>query len=305
MNEAISFLLDANILIALEPTSPEEIEANTPAVVELVRLAAEAGCALLVHPAVDADIRDDRDDKRRALRSTLLRKYPRLPDPPRVPAAWLTLFGRPKRGSNDWVDSRLLAALNADAVDYLVTEDRGLHSKARRVGLEDRVADVGEALTILRGLFEVVPVPPPAVRCVSAHVLDGHDPIFDELRGEYPQFDDWLRKAKRQRRHTWLIDGENARHAAVCIVKREGSGEYGLRGRVLKICTFKVSADHTGYRFGELLLKAVFEHARQSRYAAMYVTVFESHSGLIDKNARRGACPSQVAIAEQRGTGYT
>ena len=282
MDEWISFLLDANIVIPLEPTSPEDIEAGTAAVVELARLAAETGCPLLVHPAVDADIRADPDDQRRAVRTTLLKKYPRLPDPPPVPAAWQSVFGHPEQGSNDWVDSQLLAALDADAVDYLVTEDRRLHRKARRLGLENRVADTADALLMLRGLFDVVPEPPPAVRHVRAHALSTNDPIFDSLRRDYPDFDLWLRKAKRQRRHAWVIDGAQGRYAATCIVKREQSGEYGLRGRVLKICAFKVSEEHSGYRFGELLLKTVFQHARASNYRTAYVTIFEKHSALID-----------------------
>jgi len=282
MDESISFLLDANIVIPLEPTSPEDIEAGTAAVVRLARLAAETGCLLLVHPAVDGEIRADPADQRRALRAMLLKKYPRLPDPPSVPAAWQSVFGRPQKGSNDWVDDQLLAALGADAVDYLVTEDRGLHRKARRLGLENRVADTADALLVLRGLFDVVPQPPPAVRPVPAHALKTDDPIFDGLRRDYPDFDAWLQKAKRQGRHAWVIDGEQGAHAAVCIVKRERSGEFGLRGKVLKLCTFKVSEEYSGHRFGELLLKAVFEHARVSSYRTSFVTVFEKHSALID-----------------------
>ncbi len=282
MDESISFLLDANIVIPLEPTGPEDIEVGTMAVVELARLAADTGCPLVVHPAVGAEIRADPDGQRRALRAMLLKKYPLLPDPPSVPAAWQSVFGRPEERSNDWVDSQLLAALDADAVDYLVTEDRGLHRKARRLGLGNRVADTADALSILRGLFDIVPEPPPAVRHVSAHVLNADDLIFDSLRREYPTFDVWLRKAKRQRRHTWLIDGVHGRHAAICIVKKERSGEYGLQGKLMKICTFKVSEEHSGYRFGELLLKPVFEHARASSYRAMFVTVFEKHRALID-----------------------
>jgi len=282
MDDAISLLLDANILIPLEPTSPEDVEIGTASVVELVRLASQVGCPLLVHPAVDADLRDDRDEKRRDLRTTLLRKYPRLPDPPLVPAGWQHSVGHPEPGSNNWVDSQLLAALEADAVDYLVTEDRRLHRKARRLGLDKRVADTAEALSILRGLFDIVPEAPPAVRHTYAHSLNPHDPIFDGLRREYPDFDLWLRKAKRQRRHAWVIDGAEGGHAAICIVKREQPAEYPLRGRVLKVCTFKVSGDYSGYRFGELLLKAVFDHARASAYPRMYVTVFEKHTALLD-----------------------
>jgi L-amino acid N-acyltransferase YncA len=282
VDESISLLIDANILIPLEPTSPGDAEEGTEAVVELAHMAAETGSLLLVHPAVDADIQDDSDDQRRALRAMLVKKYPRLPDPPAVPVVWETVLGRPQKGSNDWVDNQLLAAVHADAVDYLVTQDRGLHRKARRLGLENRVADTAEAVSVLRGLFDMVPEPPPAVRHVRLHLVNANDPIFDSLRSDYPDFDSWLKGAKRQRRHTWVIDGIHGQLAAICVVKREGSGEHGLRGKVLKVCTFKVSEEYSGYRFGELLLKAVLEHARASSYRTVYVTVFEKHGALID-----------------------
>ncbi|MBI2918758.1 MAG: GNAT family N-acetyltransferase [Chloroflexi bacterium] len=182
---------------------------------------------------------------------------------------------------HDRVDHVLLAAVRADTVDFLITEDRGLRRKATRLQLDNRVANIGEALEIVRGLFDTKPRPPPAVTATRAHAIDTSDPILESLRNDYPDFDAWLQKCKREHRQTWLIPASAPYAAALAIVKKEEPAEFGLRGKVLKLCTLKVSEAHSGLRFGELLLKTVFEYAWQNKYDFIYLTVFENHGGLI------------------------
>ena len=43
--------------------------------------------------------------------------------------------------------------------------------------------------------------------------------------------------------------------------------------RFLKLCTFKVSEDYEGYRYGELLLKAVFEYSDANQFDWIFTTV--------------------------------
>lgn len=77
-----------------------------------------------------------------------------------------------------------------------------------------------------------------------------------------------------------LIDGDGP-HAAIAIIKDEPTGEFGLPGPQLKICTFKVAPEYSGQKYGELLLKALFEHSRARRTVGMYVTVLEKQAQLI------------------------
>ena len=56
----------------------------------------------------------------------------------------------------------------------------------------------------------------------------------------------------------------------------------GLKGRVLKICSFKVSEEYNGFRYGELLLKTIFNHAIVNRYDWIYITMFEKYGDLIN-----------------------
>lgn len=277
----MKFLIDTNVFIPLEPTALSDVEAATPAAAELARLIWEAGHQLYVHPAARVDISRDADEDRRKLREILFKKYPSLPDPPSISSRMEGIFGHVEPDTNDWVDHHLVAALEADSADFLVTEDRAVIRKAARLDLQNRVATVAESASIVRDLFNKVPLPPPAVRSVAAHTLDEADPIFRSFRKDYAGFDEWLRKCKREHRQAWIVEAGGASLAAVCIIKQEKSVDFGLVGKLLKICSLKVSEEHNGFRFGELMLKAVFEYASSNRYDWIYVTVFYKHANLI------------------------
>ncbi len=78
------FLLDANVLIPVEPTSPADIETDTPLAVDVVQRATALGFRLLVHPATIRELATDQDVARRVTRQVLLAKYQELADPPDV-----------------------------------------------------------------------------------------------------------------------------------------------------------------------------------------------------------------------------
>jgi len=279
----LKFLIDTNVFIPLEPTQLGDVEPGTELASQFARTAVEGSHQIYVHPAAQADIRRDQQDSRRELRQLLFQKYPPLPDPPDIPTSLESLLGPAETGTNNWVDHQHLAAIHADAVDFLVTEDRKLHGKAARLGLQGRVVTVAGAIALLRDLFDTIPPPPPAVRNVKAHALNEQDPIWESFRLDYGQqvFDEWLRECKRGHREAFVIDGGQDALAGVAIIKSEDEGEYGLEGKVLKICSFKVSADFSGFRYGELLLKTIFQHAFKNDYDCLYVTVFEKHGLLI------------------------
>ncbi len=277
----MKFLIDTNIFIPLEPTRPADIEAGTTEVTKLARLVSEAGHQLYVHPAARADIQRDADEERRRLREILFEKYPSLPDPPVISAELEEILGRVEQETNDWVDHQLIAALTANAVDFLVTEDRDLYRKASRLDLSTRVLFIMEALSTVRDLFDKIPSPPPAIYAIKAHGLNDGDPIFRSLRSDYPGFDKWLNRCKREHRNAWIVRGDEPDYAGLCIIKQETSGEFGLAGKLLKLCTFTVSDRYNGFRFGELLLKTSFDYANSNRYDQIYVTVFDKHQRLI------------------------
>lgn len=203
----MKFLIDTNILISLEPTADTSIEPGAREAAEVARLIQQSANRIVVHPYVFADIARDGNQQRRAHREHVLRKYPLLDGAPQITTAEERMIGGAAQGSNDWVDNHLLVAVARDAVDYLITQDHAIHTRAARLEISDRVLTTADAVTMLRALFPTTPTPPPAVRSVKTHELDQGDPIFDSFRGDYPDFDDWLRRCKREERPTWVIDG--------------------------------------------------------------------------------------------------
>ncbi len=191
------------------------------------------------------------------------------------------VLGEPGRETNDWVDHQLLAALHADAVDYLVTEDVGIHRKAKRLQLHHRVTFTAEAITTLETLCDVVPPALPAVSAVKAHNIDAEDPIFTSVREEYPEFDGWLIKCKREHRQSWIVTAPDDSYAGVSIVNRENGAELGATEKTLKICTFKISEAHTGFKYGELLLREILHYAEQNDFGFLFVEVWPRHEQLI------------------------
>lgn len=274
-------LLDTNVLIALEPALPGAGEPGLVLAAELARLASVQGHQLIVHPATIGDLARDKRPERAETRRQVLKKYVELVGPPPITTHIETVAGRAEQGTNDWVDHALLAALMGDAVDYLVTEDRGLHSKAHRLEIENRVLTVSTVVSVLRDLYDTTPEPPPSVRAVACHELDASDAIWDSLRDDYPDFDAWFTACKRRGRPAWVVDSA-ARHAGVAIIKPDQDpGEYGLVGKTLKLCTMKVCSDFNGNRFGELLLRAVFDYAFENGFEQIVTTVFPRQWELI------------------------
>ncbi len=277
----MKFLIDTNVIIPAEPTSPEDIEPQTPVIAELFQLLEEGGHQRYIHPASLDELQRDSNLARRGMRKLLSKKYPVLHSAPHVSPQLQSIIGPASPSTHDAIDHVLLAALEADAVDYLITHDQHLRKKAEHAGLHDRVMTAAEAVAAVRALFPVRLIPPPAVIEIPAYKLETDDPLFESLRTDYPGFDEWLRKCKREHRQSLIIRGIQSTYAGICILKNEKSGEYGLQGKVLKVCTFKVSEEYIGYRYGELLLKTVFNYSFKNAYDHLYVTVLPKYPDLV------------------------
>lgn len=275
----MNFLLDTNILIGAEPTRPEDVERCTPLIADLLGAIARGQHGMWVHPASVREIKGDKDTVRRDTRLMLLGKYPELQFPPSLSTKLTSIVGTPIPGSHNEIDMLLLSAVEADAVDYFVTEDERLHKRAHRTGLSCRVLYAADALATIRGLFPSTPTPPPHVTTMLAHALRD-DPIFATLREDYPGFDKWLTKCKREQRRVWVIDAQD-QYAGLCIVKDEELPSNHATGKTLKLCTFKVSDGFRGLRYGELLLKALFSYVVENGYTAAFVEVFPKHEYLL------------------------
>jgi hypothetical protein len=261
------FLLDTNILIPLEDSQLP----LAPSLASFVRLAGGHGHELLYHPASEDDIREDRNIARREQTLQRLGQYARLDSRPLCP--WNDTHTR----NNDARDNEILYALSLHAANGLVTEDRGIHDKARARGLADRVYTIQTADDLLQRLHRQVAVQLPNVEDVPLYRLTPHlqSDFFETLRQGYPNFDRWFERKAAAGTRAWVTwDAANC-VGGVCIYDRQDrervTDGMTLPGAALKLATFKVGDTNRGRKVGELFLKAAFRYATENRLEHIFI----------------------------------
>jgi GNAT superfamily N-acetyltransferase len=265
----LRFLLDTNIVIPLEDSSLPLRESLS----RFVALAHANDHYLLYHPASLRDLMRDKDESRRQSIITRLQKYERLETSLECP--WNT----PETSPNDACDNEILYALECDAVDALVTEDRGIHKKAIKYGLGKRVYAVQAAEDFLDRLHERQNVTLPNIDETHLHEITPllGNPIFDSLKAAYQQFETWFRSKARAGRKAWVYwRSDSGELGAICIFARQSDVQINdagdrLHGEGLKLCTFKVAEDSRGKKVGELFLKIAFRYATANYLQSIFI----------------------------------
>lgn len=244
-----------------------------PSLTNFVRLCNVHGHQLLYHPASVEDIRRDPDVDRRNRTLARLRQYTQLQAGPACP--WNT----PQTSVNDACDNEILFALQSNAAHALLTEDQGLHRKARDRGLGDRVYFIQSADDWLSRLHEPGEVPLPNIHDVELHTLMDQlaGPFFNSIRADYDGFDDWFRRKAMEGRRAWVYrDNPDQTIAAICIYAVQANERItddgnALDGDALKLCTFKVGETVRGRKIGELFLRAAFQYATNHRCESIFL----------------------------------
>lgn len=277
-----NYLIDTNVFIGLE--DQREVSSEFAA---LQQLASKHGVGILVHETAREDIARDRDAARRQVSLSKIAKFQTLKKVRGLTSdALVAEFGTLSK-PNDVVDATLPHALTISAADFLVTEDVGLHARARRHSAElaRRVLFVADAASLLRTTYEPIDVPIRFIEEVDAHTIPMTDTIFDSLREGYDGFDTWWRdKCVRKRRKCWVVTDEGML-AGIVVRKEEHAGDTDatLPGeKVLKVCTFKVRPERRGIKLGELLMKQILWFAQKNQFDVVYLTTYPAQTTLIE-----------------------
>ena len=185
---------------------------------------------------------------------------------------------REDRNDHDLNDTVLLNELFVGRVDVLISEDRGIHRKAKLLDVGHRVFGIDSFLEkCVAEHPEQVDYRVLNVRRRRFGELNLCDPFFDTLKADYPGFDKWFNtKSEEYAYVTTYRDGI----LSFLYLKEEDRNEpYSdiepafAPKRRLKVGTFKVIA--TGFRLGERFLKIIFDNAIRLRVDEIYVTVLE------------------------------
>lgn len=273
-------LIDTNIFI---PSEDSEIELDSK-LAELHRLISGEH-QLLVHPASRVDLARDADESRRESMLKRFDKYVELKDYPLFSSdeEENTLMGTPRK-VNDNIDNIILLALHRNCVHWLITSDKKLRKKAKNLGDYERVFTVEQAIAALLKSTEKELRLYPNIIDTPCYTLDINNAFFDSLREGYKGFDDWFNKSSREGRRAWACVEETTIHA-IAIYKHETDpivteDRRALKGRVLKLCTFRVVK--RGFKIGELLLKQAFNYASDNSFDYVYCTVAPGEHEMLD-----------------------
>jgi hypothetical protein len=272
-------LIDTNIIIHREDNREVPSSLQT-----LTRILNELSVHVLTHPFSIKEIEKNKDQNRRSIALSKIKTYQTLDNPPDYSddMNFCSSVGAPKN-TNDIVDNALLYCVFKDAVDFLLTEDRGIHKKAIDVGLTDRVFDIDEALEYFKKLKPDEKITlPPEIEYLPVSSISMEDPLFESLVQDYRTFVDWWKKIARKGRKAWVFR-RNGGIGAILILKIEDeqidSAPLIPQKRRLKICTLKVTS--TGNKIGELFIKIAIDFSRQNNIDELYLTTFVKDDNLL------------------------
>ena len=282
-------LIDTNIFIYRE--DDRIISEN---VCELFGLLNEISVEILIHPASVADIRRDTNTRRRDVMLSKIGMYKQLSHPPSATADadFVRIVGHPA-SPQDSVDNEILYSVVRGAIDFILTEDVGIHRKAFATGVSDRVLHIDDAIQFFRQFVhrkEKIPSPP-GLKEDFMYSLALNDPIFDSLKRDYPEFEEWFRKKSREHRKCYVSYRTDGSLGSLLIYKFEGEKIDSIpplpRKKRLKIATLKVT--HVGNKIGELLLKISFDLAISEGCDEVFLTHFtEKNDRLVELITKYG-----------------
>jgi predicted nucleic acid-binding protein/predicted RNA-binding protein with PUA-like domain len=276
----MKLLIDTNILIHLEDN-----RVISERYAGFYNLALSNNCKILYHPeAIPNDISRDSNQERKEIIQSKLHKYEVLENCAKVTDDFNSQLGANR--INDKIDNIQLFQLYKSYVDYFVTEDKGIHTKAKRIGLENKVLNISDILSLLEEQF-IIKIPQhPILEEHSIRKIEDKfsSSFFDSLRDDYSGFDNWLQKCVSNDRKCYSLIVDNDLQALL-IYNIENVEDHQLPNiyeKVLKICTLKVADTAFGIKLGELFLNKMFEYCINQKINYLYLTVFDKQKQLIE-----------------------
>ncbi|MGJ8685172.1 MAG: PIN domain-containing protein [Nonlabens sp.] len=189
----------------------------------------------------------------------------------------ITQIRQSDKSRNDFIDTSILNEVYNNRVDFLITEDRGIHRKANFLGCSEKVFKIDAFLEkCIAENPELKNYQVLAVKKEYFGNINLNDVFFDSFKQDYVEFGKWFNKKADNISYVCVTDGDVK---AFLYLKQEDTNEiyndiepsFPQKKR-LKIGTFKVTS--TGYKLGERFLKVIFDNALQYDVEEIYVTIF-------------------------------
>jgi len=161
----------------------------------------------------------------------------------------------------------------------LITEDKGIHRKAKSLGIADRIYKIDAFIE--KCTSENPDLKDYKVLSVKKDYFGNinlKDDFFQSFLEDYGEFETWFNKKADNISYVCITDG-SVKAFLYLKIENAGSESYAdikpafSKKKRLKIGTFKVTS--TGYKLGERFLKIIFDNAIANMVDEIYVTIFD------------------------------
>lgn len=269
----MKILLDTNIIIHREAS-----KVYKPEIGQLFKWIDNLKYSKYIHPLTVEELERYKDPNALDTMSIKIQSYNLLKHQAPLGEQILKVSRNIDSQDNDINDTQILNEVFEGRVDVLISEDKKIHTKAKLLGIENKVYKIQNFLEkVTAENPELVDYKVLSVQKVDFAEVNINDNFFDSFREDYIEFDRWFNKKSDE--ICYVCYSEN-QLTAFLFIKREDENEnyfeinpvFGKKKR-LKIGTFKVTAN--GYKIGERFLKIIFDNALQYRVDEIYVTIFD------------------------------
>lgn len=271
-------LLDTNIVI-----HRENVRVTNPSIGLLFYWLDKLHCEKCVHPWSVEELKNYKDKNMQELYDTKLPAYTILKSVSVPQEEFLARLPK-EESANDKIDHQLLCEVFNCRVDLLITEDRKLREKAKKLGIGQKVYSINDfVLEKTEEYPELISYKMLSVKKELFGDIDLRNAFFDSLKEAYPDFIPWFNKKSEEEAYVCRTD-EGVIKGFLYIKTEDQSENYSaiepkfLPKKRLKVGTFKV--DMSGFRLGERFIKIIFDNALYRKVDEIYVTFFEDSPNL-------------------------
>lgn len=240
--------------------------------------------SIVVHPKTLTETDKIKNEKKKSIFKSKLNVYNIIDNPPRITDEFNNLVGI--KNENDKIDNEMLYAVYKNCVTFLITNDKELVKKGKKLNLGKRVLSIDDAIEIFKEDEKVIIQTPVFIKQEYLYNLNLEDEFFTSLRMDYKGFDKWFEKKQRNNAQAYVTQDQQNRVTSFLMLKEEGKDEdyssfdVPLKpARRLKVATFKVA--DTGKKIGECFIKIMIKEAIEKNIDEIYVTTFERQESLI------------------------
>lgn len=267
-------LLDTNIIIHREASTVMNQDVGI-----LYRWLDRARYVKCVHSLTISEIEKYKDQKTLDAFHVKLDSYEKIEIPSPLQSEVEGVSKNLDINLNDKNDTQLLNEVYVGRVDILITEDKKMHRKAVKLGIEDKVFSID---SFLEKTFaehpDLVNYKVLNVQKLNFGNIDLKDDFFDSLKEDYVGFDKWFIKKYDEKAYI-TINSNNGLLLSFLYLKIEEKDENHSEiipafepKKRLKVGTFKVI--NNGFRLGERFMKIIFDNALKNKVDEIYVTIF-------------------------------